>query len=67
MCGGGQLTCTVASEIAPRRKGDPPILIGDATRARAVLGWQPKRSELTVQIAGAWKWMNVQSEDLPNS
>ena len=28
---------TIRSEIAPRRPGDPPVLIGDATRARALL------------------------------
>ena len=47
----------VRSEIAARRPGDPAILIGDSRRARALLGWQPRRSELAVQIADAWNWM----------
>ena len=47
----------VPHEPAARRPGDPPVLIGDASRARAILGWQPTRSDLTMQIEDAWKWM----------
>lgn len=47
----------IHAEIAAPRPGDPPILIGDASRARKRLGWSPIRSELTVQIEDAWKWM----------
>jgi UDP-glucose-4-epimerase GalE len=42
---------------APRRPGDPPVLVGSWERARSVLGWMPKRSALDVQIADAWNWM----------
>jgi UDP-glucose 4-epimerase len=42
---------------APRRPGDPPVLIGLADRARAVLGWTPRRPHLEAQIADAWRWM----------
>ena len=31
----------IATEIAPRRDGDPPVLIGSAVRAHALLGWGP--------------------------
>jgi hypothetical protein len=34
----------VPHEPAARRPGDPPVLIGDASRARAHLGWQPARN-----------------------
>jgi UDP-arabinose 4-epimerase len=44
-------------EIAARRPGDPPVLIGDASRAHALLGWKPARSNLEIQIADAWKWL----------
>jgi UDP-glucose-4-epimerase GalE len=44
-------------EIAPRRVGDPSILVGNASRARAVLGWQPIRSDLEEQIRDAWNWI----------
>jgi len=47
---------TIHSEIAPRRPGDPPTLIGDSSRAGATLGWKPARSELDMQITDAWNW-----------
>ncbi len=40
-----------------RRAGDPTILIADATRAREMLGWAPKRSTLDQMIGSAWDWM----------
>jgi UDP-glucose-4-epimerase GalE len=48
---------TIRVETAPRRPGDPPVLIGSADRAKALLKWIPKRSALESQIADAWKWM----------
>ena len=44
-------------EVAPRRPGDPPILVGAAERARARLGWSPQRSALAMQIEDAWRWI----------
>lgn len=43
-------------EERPRRTGDPPALVADARRARAVLGWQPRFPELSGMIATAWRW-----------
>jgi UDP-glucose 4-epimerase/UDP-arabinose 4-epimerase len=40
----------------PRRKGDPPILVADATRARTELGFRPRLSDLKTIIATAWAW-----------
>lgn len=48
---------SIPTQIVARRPGDPPTLIGDAGRARALLGWHPKRSELSIQIADAWNWL----------
>ncbi len=42
-------------ETAPRRKGDPAILIADSTKAKNVLGWSPRYS-LTRIIETAWNW-----------
>ena len=47
----------IRMEMAPRRDGDPPILIGSAMRAQSLLGWRPRRSALEIQIADAWNWM----------
>ncbi len=49
----------VPYETGARRPGDPPVLIGDASRARALLGWQPARSDLAMQIEHAWRWMQA--------
>jgi UDP-arabinose 4-epimerase len=51
----------IGVEIGHRRPGDPAILIGDASRARALLGWRPNRSDLETQIQDTWNWMKRQS------
>lgn len=38
---------------APRRAGDPPALIADITRARALLGFKPQRSDLYSMVSDA--------------
>jgi UDP-arabinose 4-epimerase len=44
----------VAIEWAPRRPGDPPVLVASAERARAVLGWQPRFPSLRQIVETAW-------------
>ena len=41
---------------SPRREGDPPRLVANATRARKALGWQPQFDDLDAIIAHAWAW-----------
>jgi len=41
----------------PRRAGDPPALVADASRARKELGWKTRYSDLNQIIASAWNWM----------
>jgi UDP-glucose 4-epimerase len=41
---------------APRRPGDPPVLLASSDRAKEELGWQPKMSSLKKIIQSAWKW-----------
>jgi UDP-arabinose 4-epimerase len=41
---------------APRRPGDPSVLVADPKLARKVLGWVPERSDLATIIADAWRW-----------
>jgi UDP-glucose-4-epimerase GalE len=41
---------------APRRAGDPPMLVADARKARATLGWNPRLSALDDIIGSAWAW-----------
>jgi UDP-glucose-4-epimerase GalE len=43
-------------ETAPRRAGDPPVLVASNRLAAARLGWRPRRS-LRDAVADAWAWM----------
>ena len=43
-------------EIHPRREGDPPTLVADATLANKVLGWTPEIVDVEALIATAWAW-----------
>jgi len=40
----------------PRREGDPPFLVADAARSRALLGWQP-RHDLDDMVETAWRFL----------
>lgn len=46
----------VPTEDAPRRPGDPARLVADSTRARQLLGWQPRYAELDIIVRHAWQW-----------
>ncbi|MFA5829599.1 MAG: UDP-glucose 4-epimerase GalE [Candidatus Gracilibacteria bacterium] len=46
----------IAIEEGPRREGDPAVLVADSTKARKVLGWNPRLNKLEDIIATAWKW-----------
>lgn len=50
----------IPTEIAPRRDGDPPVLLSDIRRASLELGWRPRRSELETQVRDAWEWHRQQ-------
>lgn len=43
-------------EEADRRPGDPPMLVGSSEKARQILNWQPKYSDLKQIIGHAWQW-----------
>ena len=32
----------IAAEVAPRRRGDPPVLVASSTKIKAKLGWEPR-------------------------
>ena len=39
-----------------RRPGDPPVLIGSAAKAKAILNWQPRYADLADILSHAWQW-----------
>jgi len=43
-------------EDAPRRAGDPPILIADSTKLKKLTGWQPAYDDLKFIVQTAWEW-----------
>ena len=43
-------------EYAPRRAGDPARLFANNTKAKEVLGWQPKYTNIKDIIQTAWNW-----------
>ena len=47
---------SIPVEYGPRREGGPPALVGDATTACNLLGWQPRLGALDDIIDTAWKW-----------
>jgi UDP-glucose 4-epimerase len=55
----------VATVAAPRRAGDPPVLVADATAARRDLGWTPRRPELERIVGDAWAWHRAHPEGYP--
>jgi UDP-glucose 4-epimerase len=54
--------CPIEAVEAPRRAGDPPVLVASSDRVRAELGWKPEKPELEAMISDAWTWM----QDHPN-
>ena len=46
----------VPAEFAPRREGDAPVLVADASKAKGVLGWVPRHSSLDNIVRTAWNW-----------
>ena len=41
---------------APRREGDPPVLVAKIAAAKKNLGWQPQRSQLGTMIEDVLRW-----------
>jgi UDP-glucose 4-epimerase len=49
--------CPIEAVEAPRRSGDPPVLVASSDRIRSELGWKPEKPELEAMISDAWEWM----------
>ena len=53
---------SVNSKIAPKRAGDPAILVAAPKKAKAVLGWEPMHSSIEEIVVDAWKWYQKSSQ-----
>lgn len=49
----------IPAEIAERRAGDPAVLIASSEKARKILGWMPKFTEVEEVIKSAWNFYNT--------
>lgn len=45
-------------QIAPRRHGDPAVLVASSELAQEELGWKTQLSDLENIIESAWRWMS---------
>lgn len=52
----------IPAEIAPRRGGDPDVLVASSIKAREVLGWKPQFDDISKIIETAWKWHTLHPE-----
>ena len=49
-------TSDLKVELAPRRPGDPAMIVADSARIRAQLGWTPRFDDLDTIVAHALAW-----------
>ncbi len=50
-----------------RRPGDPAVLVANAQRAVAELGWSPRFADLEAIIRSAWEWHREHPQGYPES
>ncbi|WP_158840244.1 UDP-glucose 4-epimerase GalE [Saccharothrix deserti] len=46
----------IPADVAPRRAGDPAVLVASSERARTELGWKPERVDLAGIVRDAWEF-----------
>lgn len=50
---------SIPARVAPRRAGDPAVLIASSEKIKRELGWQPEFQDLRVIIESAWRWLQA--------
>ena len=50
---------------APRRAGDPAVLVASSEKIQKELGWRPKLPDLEEIIASAWRWFRKHPNGYP--
>lgn len=48
--------CEIPAEVAPRRAGDPAVLVASSEKISRELGWDPSRTDLTTIVRDAWEF-----------
>lgn len=49
----------IKAEITPRREGDAPRLIASSDKAKRILNWKPRYTDLGDIVKTAWEWHKV--------
>ena len=52
----------IPTREAPRRPGDPPMLVAASERIRTELGWKPHKPELAEMVGDAWAFMRARPD-----
>lgn len=47
----------ITVKTAPRRAGDPAVLVASSGKIKTDLGWQPEFQDLRLIVESAWRWM----------
>ena len=45
--------------VAPRRAGDPAVLVASSEKAVRELGWRPSRTDLRTVVEDAWAFTSA--------
>jgi UDP-glucose 4-epimerase len=53
----------VKTVVAPRRAGDPSHLVSESSKAKKLLGWNPKYADIEIIIESAWHWFQQYRND----
>lgn len=54
-------------KLEPPRSGDPATLVANSSKARNILKWNPKYSDLTTIVKHAWAWHSTHPMGYPKS
>ena len=55
----------IPAEEAPRRPGDPAVLVASAEKIKKELGWKPEYSSLEAIVRSAWDWRRAHPNGYP--
>lgn len=55
----------IPAEEAPRRAGDPAVLVASSEKIRRMLGWKPQHSDIETIVRTAWVWHKSQPQPQP--
>jgi UDP-glucose 4-epimerase len=55
----------IEARTAPRRAGDPAVLVATSEKIKRELGWQPQFQDLRKIIQSAWDWMQAHPDGYP--